>query len=137
MTEVKWLERALIVGPHLCLCTNEMQFRKALEDLKITESLSFIGNKQSDGTCWFFDEEECGKLAAVVCMRNYEDKKIEEIAGLLMHESVHIFQHFKGYIGEHSPSSEFEAYSIQHIFQELFSEYLSIKDARIISNSNP
>ncbi|KCY47724.1 hypothetical protein J715_3367 [Acinetobacter baumannii 1571545] len=43
--------------------------------------------------------------------------------GLLLHEAVHVWQKVKKLMGEKEPSSEFEAYSIQSIAQDLFKMY--------------
>ena len=51
-----------------------------------------------------------------------------QIAAMLVHEAVHVWQTIRRSIGETSPSSEFEAYSIQHIAQELMSRYVELKD---------
>ena len=41
-----------------------------------------------------------------------------------MHEAVHIFQRWCDDRGEHTPSHEFQAYSIQWISQELMEEFV-------------
>ena len=46
-----------------------------------------------------------------------------EIHGLLLHESVHVWQRIRQRMGEHNPSTEFEAYSIQAIAQDLFAMF--------------
>ncbi len=46
-----------------------------------------------------------------------------QVAALLVHEAVHVFQAVCRQIGEDSPSSEFEAYSVQWIAQELMEQY--------------
>lgn len=46
-----------------------------------------------------------------------------EIMALLVHECVHAFQFLCQVIGETRPSDEFEAYSIQSIFQETQEAY--------------
>lgn len=43
-----------------------------------------------------------------------------QIHGLLLHEAVHIWQEVIQLMGEEKPSTEFEAYSIQAIAQDLF-----------------
>lgn len=48
------------------------------------------------------------------------DKDQIEVYGLLLHEAVHVWQKVKKLMGEKEPSSEFEAYSIQAIAQDLF-----------------
>lgn len=44
-------------------------------------------------------------------------------AELLIHEAVHVWQDLRTAIGEENPSSEFEAYGLQHITSELFLAY--------------
>jgi hypothetical protein len=46
-----------------------------------------------------------------------------QVAALLVHEAVHVWQLFRESIGEHGPSKEFEAYSIQAISQRLMERY--------------
>lgn len=60
---------------------------------------------------------------AVVQLGDTSDKKLIEIYGLLLHETVHVWQKVKKLMGEKEPSSEFEAYSIQAIAQDLFEMY--------------
>ena len=42
---------------------------------------------------------------------------------LVVHEAVHIWQRIKKLMGEKKPSTEFEAYSIQRIAQDLFAMF--------------
>jgi hypothetical protein len=46
-----------------------------------------------------------------------------QIAALLVHEAVHIWQQYCADIGEKEPASEQEAYAIQSISQTLMEEY--------------
>lgn len=46
-----------------------------------------------------------------------------QIAGLLVHEAVHLVQRFCSDIGEHQPGAEFQAYATQWIAQELMEQY--------------
>lgn len=60
---------------------------------------------------------------AVVQLGDTSERKLIEIYGLLLHEAVHVWQKVKNLMGEKEPSSEFEAYSIQAIAQDLFIMY--------------
>ncbi|MDQ8953485.1 hypothetical protein RFH42_10990 [Acinetobacter rudis] len=51
------------------------------------------------------------------------ERSIIQIHSLLLHEAVHIWQRVRTLMGETNPSSEFEAYSIQRIAQDLFAMY--------------
>lgn len=46
-----------------------------------------------------------------------------KLVSLLVHECVHIWQNYIDYIGEKNPSIEFQAYSIQDIFTNVYGEY--------------
>lgn len=60
-----------------------------------------------------------GECAAIVYIKK-NDRSVIENYGLLVHEAMHIWQEVKLLMGEEKPSSEFEAYSIQAIAQDLF-----------------
>lgn len=60
---------------------------------------------------------------AVVQMGDSSNWSVLQIHGLLLHEAVHIWQEIKLKMGEDNPNSEFEAYSIQAIAQDLFEMY--------------
>jgi hypothetical protein len=46
-----------------------------------------------------------------------------EIAGILVHEAVHIWQEYCDFYGEDKPGREQEAYAIQFIAHELMTEF--------------
>lgn len=60
---------------------------------------------------------------AVVQLGDTSERDLIEVYGLLLHESVHVWQRIRKLMGEREPSSEFEAYSIQAIAQDLFVMY--------------
>jgi hypothetical protein len=49
------------------------------------------------------------------------------IAGLLCHEAVHVRQTVRRKMEEQHPSIEFEAYSVQAIFQQLYQAWLDTR----------
>jgi len=56
-------------------------------------------------------------------MRDFEGRNPIEVAGLLVHEAVHVWQEYCHGIGEDTPGSEQEAYGVQAISQELMAEF--------------
>lgn len=126
--KIKWLSRELITGPYLALCTDKEQFKEILDGMELVNKMpidDWILNGK-DATAHTFDNTKSSTMCCVVCVR-ITDKPIEAIAGLLCHEAVHVFQSFVESIGDKYPSKEFEAYSIQHIFQALFEDYVRQK----------
>jgi hypothetical protein len=115
----------------LYLCTNEQQYQDKLEELKVprAERGGMLSTPQSDATLSTFDEayDADGKRirAMVLGIRVDRDRDPLEVVGLIVHECVHIFQNTCRHIGELHPSTEFEAYGIQRLTQDMLGEYRS------------
>lgn len=123
--KVEWLERSLITGLPYCLCLQEKQFHSILKKYKIPKSKwpPFISSKQANATVHFLVNPSTGSEIHIVCLGDFSGQKTVQIYALLIHEAVHIWQAFREYIGEKSPSSEFEAYAIQQISQSLMMSF--------------
>ncbi len=122
--DMKWLDRSLIISPvHYGLCKTEKSFKKELKRLGIRKKdrPDFLKSTHANATVHFFERDN--SICAIVCLGETKDRTPNEIVGLLIHEAVHIWQETKSVIGEHSPSREFEAYSIQCIAQRLIEAY--------------
>lgn len=119
---MKWLNRDLIVGPYLVLCTTEADFHRVMKHCKVPRGN--WGPWVSDGADARTHEliNPDGGHVAVVCIRVTGQEPCQ-IAAMLVHEAVHVWQFHRDRIGERSPSMEFEAYSIQAISQRLFYAY--------------
>lgn len=122
--KVKWLDRALIIGPFITLALSEKQFHKAMKHCGISKADrgEWIKTNYSDATVHFLEnpaKEEC----CIVALRVKKKTDPNAIVGILVHESVHIWQRFKRRIGETEPGDEFEAYAIQTISQRLIQSY--------------
>lgn len=125
--KLNWLNRDLVISPYcFTLCTSEKLFAKALKHLRIPKKdrPEFVLNWHSNGTAHYFENRANQTKSAVVCIRGFEGRSPVEIVGLLAHEAVHIWQEIRDTLGEHAPSREFEAYSIQNIVQQLYAEFL-------------
>lgn len=116
----RWLDRRIAApGPHLTLCLSEAEFRAAILPLKPPSVPRWV---TSGATMHTFEHERNG-LCCIVCLQDWRGRKPVEVAGLLVHEAVHVFQAYCDDIGERSPAPEQQAYGIQAIAQELLAEF--------------
>jgi hypothetical protein len=126
---MKWLDRTLMTSPYYYgLCLSEKDFRKELKRLDVPKDgwPRFLASDHANATAHFFESSN-GALSVIVTLGGTKGKSIAQIHALLVHEAVHIWQAIRENIGEKSPSSEFEAYSIQSISQGLMQAF---KDAK-------
>lgn len=120
MSSFRWLERDTVQAPYLALCLSENEFQAALKQLK-EPPCEGIPPGMCGATHTFTRD---GKISCVVVMADgYQEADGIQIASLLVHEAVHVFQRLCHSIGETSPSSEFEAYSIERIAERLLREF--------------
>lgn len=115
-----WLDRRLgSLGPYLTLCLSHDEF---------TAVMSHLGSKEvphwcrKDAAVHTFDHAD-GGVCCVVCLGDTSARSGVEIAGLLVHEAVHVWQAWCDDVGEREPGCEQEAYGVQAIAQELMAEY--------------
>lgn len=121
-----WLNRVLVQSSHhLALCLTEKQFHQKLKELQVPKSEypPFLGSWHSHATTHFLENRHQKSAAAVVCLGDNSKYSYAEVASLICHEAVHVWQAIRETLGEKNPSSEFEAYSIQNITQTLLYEY--------------
>lgn len=119
-----WLDRNLVQSPcFLTLCASPATFAHVLKHLKVPQDQTpaFVSGGKS-ATVHFFESPE-HNLCAVVCISPNATVEPIQVAALLVHEAVHVWQAIREDLGEKDPSSEFEAYSIQSIAQGLMYEY--------------
>ena len=122
--ETPWLNRSLILGPYLRLCTTEKDYHEMMDYLKVPahQQRPWV-SKRADATTHLLENQNHG-LVAVVCLGDVSRRPLIDVAALLVHEAVHVWQAFCEDIGEKSPSDEFEAYSIQSISYQLLSAFV-------------
>lgn len=71
------------------------------------------------------DGEPVDKLVQLVTIAPHLDRlPIDTVMGIIVHEAMHVFQHMCEEIEEDRPSSEFAAYTLQSMAQQLFKGYL-------------
>lgn len=122
---VQWCDRAIIVSPiRYALCTSEAAFHAELRRLEIpTHEWPQFVTPGKDATTHHFEETSERHALAIVCLGSTEGHTPVGIAALLVHEAVHVWQEICERMGEHNPSREFEAYSVQWLSQELMDAY--------------
>lgn len=121
LNATKWLDRRIAAaGPFLALCLSEAEFREACRRIKV-EPEPWVKTTHSQATAHFFGGPH--GLTAIICIRDFEGRNPVEVAGLLVHEAVHVWQEYADHIGEREPGREQEAYAVQVIAQELMSEF--------------
>jgi hypothetical protein len=122
MVKTKWLDRRIACpGPYITLCLSESEFDAALRHCKIKNCPNWVTDNADATTHHFANKTD--DVVVVICIRDTSDRTPIEIAGLLIHESVHVWQTYCEMIGEMSPGREQEAYAIQAISQELMAEF--------------
>ena len=118
---VKWLSRQMAMpGPCLTLCLSQQEFNTICRPMGLPDT-PFISGGFGGRT--HFVQRDDGEMTAIVCIGLTEDHSAVEIAALLVHEAVHVWQHYCESINEHDPASEQEAYGIQSLSQSLMAEY--------------
>ena len=118
----RWLDRRIArPGPYLTLCLSEAEFYSALDKINIRDRPAWV-NPGADATTHHMSNPK-NELVSVVCLQGWEQRSGNEIAGLLVHEAVHVWQEYALVMGEHAPGREQEAYAIQAVAQELMAEF--------------
>lgn len=106
------------------LAASERKFRSILKEMGVERQHwpQFMKTDRANATTHFF--EGGGQHTAVVCIAPPGDEISSiQVASLLVHEAVHIWQHHRDLVGEKTPGTESEAYAIQAIAQRLMHEY--------------
>jgi hypothetical protein len=120
-----WIDNILIrASTFIGLCTSQKQFDNTLKALE-QQPRAWIKTAHSDATTHFTQDQK-GRNITIVCIRTSDSVEPIQLAAMLVHEAVHIFQWYCAHIGEQYPSDEFEAYSIQSISQELMYTYVDL-----------
>jgi len=119
----KWLNRDWCAsGPYLTLVLSQAEFDAELKKLKVPSGTPYVSTTHANATTHFLESSN-GAQCAIVGLGPYEKRSGIEIAGLLVHEAVHVWQAYCDNIGETHPGAEQEAYAIQNIAQQLMWEF--------------
>ncbi len=123
LAEVVWLDRGwqpVFIG----FCPSEAAWKREMKRMKVKGE----PYPDSPGRCTVFTHEN--KTCVLVTLSDNAEQIASrlEIAGLLCHEGVHVWQAVREAMNDPGqPSVEFEAYSVQAIFQGLYQAWLDTR----------
>lgn len=121
--KTRWLDRRIACpGHYLSLVLSQEEFDAALRHCRVPTGAAFLKTERSHATTHYFNNPS-GQLVCIVALGDTTGRNAIEIAGLLVHEAVHVWQQHCESIGETHPAVEQEAYGVQSIAQELMAEY--------------
>lgn len=120
--EVVWIDRGwqpAFIG----FCPSRRAWRREMRKLGVKGE----AYPTTAGRCTSFTSK--GKLCVIVTLADGVEQKHSrsEIAGVLCHEATHVWQYVRQNMGEREPSIEFEAYSMQAIFQGLYQAWIDTR----------
>lgn len=117
-SKVIWCERGWM--PYFYgFCPDERAWYRELKRLGINAPRSY---PTTDGACSHLENAKDNNHCSIVTIRETKHSARVKI-GLITHEAMHVWRAMRESIGEHAPSAEFEAYSLQHITQNLIAAY--------------
>ena len=118
----KWLDRRIAKpGPYLTLCLTAEE----LNDARNTLTQHPLEFPVTGARCYQFRSDRDGWPVCLVALSEDAQKNNNsiEVAGMLVHEAVHVWQYYAECMGETKPADEQEAYAVQAASQELMAEY--------------
>lgn len=99
---------------------DEFALCNTLKKMKIKEKVEY---PCSGARCSLFDGSDGNRCAIVTVSEKCDILSPQAVYALLAHEAVHVWQEIREAMNEDRPSSEFEAYAIQHVVVELANAY--------------
>lgn len=128
-----WCNRNVMELPFFyCLVLTERQYLQETKRLGVSDPGLSVWARRHEGAEAFLCRDKEGKLCCIVSLNETVPSEPIQTATLLMHEAVHIWQHYEASLGyiENVYSKEFEAWSIQYIAQQLLYAYVDMKGLR-------
>lgn len=124
----EWHERHTVVAPNVTLVTSEDDFREVVKEFDNYPS-PWLSAGMNGKTHTYYWKDKIICIVVIDGAGVFDRLDQSAVIGLLIHEGVHVWQELRKSIGEHSPSAEFEAYSIQCITQRLVEDYSKQRNA--------
>lgn len=109
---------------------NRKAWTRFLRERKV--SLKLNPYPETAGCVTFFEHRTLKTKAAITFCDELKDYPADEIAGLVVHECMHVVQCMNEEMEEQKPGHEFEAYLIQSLVQEVL---IALEDEGIFTIS--
>ena len=124
---MEWCDRTLVSSPYSYgICFTLEDYRATLKANGVQEieyADCGLGGAKGNAQVSFYKCPGGQRLAIVTLGKGHEKLRLTVIHGLLVHEGTHIWQAILEEQGDSEPSSEYEAYSLQSITQNLMEQY--------------
>jgi hypothetical protein len=117
VTKTIWCERYWFPY-HYGFCPNEAAWKREMKRM----GCPHVGYPTQDAACTHMESKATKNQCTLVTVAHVKRPAIVVIS-LLVHEAMHVWRAIREDIGETYPSSEFEAYSLQNISQNLIAAY--------------
>jgi hypothetical protein len=117
MRRVVWCDHGWIPY-HYGFCPDEVAWKMEMRRLGVT-----LPYPSSDGACTHFEKSDRDGDACSIVTINHKKRKRQNVTTLIVHESMHIWRRMREEMGEETPSSEFEAYTMQNVVHHLLTAY--------------
>lgn len=123
MNKVIWLNNSWFPFEY-AFCPSKEAWDKEMENMECNYPYPLSQNVEGSTVCF----EKCNSLVKIiVCLKSHND--LIQFTALVVHEAAHVWQQVLEAMGEDKPSSEFEAYALQGITQDLLT---AAKDTEVL-----
>ena len=123
---IEYIDQAWPIQVCVALCVSPKAWDEEMRRLKI------VGEPwpESDGRTTTFQNSVSKGRVIIVSLNRFESRTPIEVAGLLIHESVHVWQEIREAMKERTPGAEHEAYTVAFIAQRFLEVFNRMVGAR-------
>ena len=127
------MDRSLLQGPRLALVTSQKQFQAVARSAGINDEGEWL--RAHEEACVHSYDDQGGLICIVaLSLSACESLTPIEVAALLAHEAVHVWQRVEDMMPGAELGREMEAYAVQNIVSRLMQAYVKASSA---SGSRP
>lgn len=118
-----WFDRGFFPA-HFGFCPNEEAWNESLKRMGVAPEP--YPTQDARVSVWYTDKKtDVKKLCMLITISDKIDDLDDPtgVCALIVHECMHVTQFLMEDIGEHSPSHEFEAYTLHWVFTQAMEAY--------------